>query len=153
VTRRSVSLIGSFRRHYEEVRKTAEVFAKAGMIVKSPPLSRIVDLEQEFVRFESDPRWASDYEIQAATLEKIFSSDVVYVVNPDGYIGRSTAYELGRIHERGMAVYYAEPPPKDLLIKAHEGTVLSAHELVEGIVGGRIQTKPIRRPRVAALPT
>lgn len=67
-------------------------------------------------------------------------------------IGRTTAYELGRIHERGMAVYYAEPP-KDLLVEVPDGTVLSVDELVAGIVGGRVQSSPIRRPRVAALPT
>lgn len=152
MTRPSVSLVGSFRQHYQEVRKAAKIFAAAGMTVKSPPISRIVDREREFVRFESDPPLVSDRDIQAATLEKIFSSDFVYVVNPDGYIGRTTAYELGRIHERGMAVYYAEPP-KDLLVEVPDGTVLSADELVAGIVGGRVQSSPIRRPRVAALPT
>jgi ADP-ribose pyrophosphatase YjhB (NUDIX family) len=148
----SVSLIGSFRQHYQEVRKAAEIFAAGGMIVKSPPMSRIIDREREFVRFESDPPLVSDRDLQAATLEKIFSSDFVYVVNPDGYIGRTTAYELGRIHERGMAVYYAEPP-KDLLVEVPDGTVLSADGLVAGIIGGGVQASPIRRPRVGALPT
>ena len=148
----SVSLIGSFRQHYQEVRKSAEIFAAAGITVKSPPISRIIDQGQEFVRFESDPPLISDHAIQAATLEKIFTSDFVYVVNPDGYIGRATAYELGRVHERGMAVYYAESP-KDLLVEVPDGTVLSPHELVAGIVRGSGQASPVRRPRVAALPT
>lgn len=148
----SVSLIGSFRQHYQEVRKAAKIFTAGGLVVKSPPISGIIDREQEFVRFESDPPFASDCEIQTATLEKIFSSDFVYVVNPDGYIGRTTAYELGRIHERGMAVFYAEPP-KDLVVEVPDGTVLSADELVAGIAGSGVQANPIRRPRVAALPT
>jgi len=150
VTLASVSLIGSFRQHYEEVRQAAAIFTAAGITVRSPPMSRIVDPRQEFVRFESDSTLESDHAIQAATLAKIFSSDFVYVVNPNGYIGRTTAYELGRIHERGMAVYYAEPP-KDLLVDVPDGTVVSAHELVAALVGGG--TSSVRRPRVAALPT
>lgn len=147
----SVSLIGSFRRHYPEVWKAAKIFGAAGMTVKSPPMSRIVDRERAFVRFASDPPLASDLDLQAATMDKIFSSDFVYVVNPGGYIGADTTLELGRIVERGMAVYYAEPPR--LLIDVPGGTVLSPGELAAGISGGAVSAKPARRPRVAALPT
>lgn len=152
MTRPSVSLIGSFRRHYAEIREAARIFTAAGMTVKSPPISRIIDPERDFVRFETDPPEATDLEIQAATLEKIFSSDFVYVVNPGGYIGQMTAHELGRIVERGMAVYYAELP-ESFLIEVSEGTVVSAEELVTGLAGGLISALPFRRPRVAALPT
>jgi ADP-ribose pyrophosphatase YjhB (NUDIX family) len=152
VIRPAVSLIGSFRQHYPEVREAAKIFMTAGMTVKSPPMSRITDHGREFVRFESDPPLSLDHDIQVVALKKIFSSDFIYVVNPGGYIGRTTAYELGRIHERGIAVYYAEPP-RDLPIEVPGGTVLSAHDLAASIVGGSVQVKPIRRPRVAALPT
>jgi ADP-ribose pyrophosphatase YjhB (NUDIX family) len=151
VIRPSVSLIGSFRRHYPEVEKTARTFAAAGITVKSPPISQIVDQSREFVRFASDPPQVSDLDIQTATLGKIFSSDFVYVVNPEGYIGRATAYELGRIHERGMAVYYAERP-SDLVVEVPEGTVLDADVLAATIAGGGVRAIPVRRPRVAALP-
>lgn len=146
--RPSVSLVGSFRQHYPAVLKAAQIFADAGMVVKSPPMSPISHHGQ-FVRFESDPPLSSDHAIQAATFEKIFSSDFVYVVNPGGYIGRTTAYELGRIHERGLAVFYAEPP-EDLPIDVPEGTVVSPDVLVNAIGGAR--PKAVRRPRVAALP-
>ncbi len=150
--RPSVSLVGSFRKHYAEVVEAAQIFAAAGVIVKSPPISRIADPARDFVRFESDPPLSLDHHIQAATFEKIFASDFVYVVNPGGYIGRTTAYELGRIHERGMAVYFAEPP-KDLPIEVPAGTVLSPRDLVAGIIGRGLRVKAVRRPRVAALPT
>lgn len=148
----SVSLIGSFRRHYAEIRKTARIFTAAGMTVKSPPLSRIIDPRRDFVRFETDPPEASDLQIQTATLNKIFSSDMVYVVNPDGYIGQMTAHELGRIAERRMAVYYAEHP-RGLLLEIPDGTVIGAAQLVTGLTGGIISAVPFGRPRVAALPT
>lgn len=152
MTRPSVSLIGSFRRHYAEIRKTARIFLAAGMTVKSPPISRVIDPERDFVRFEADPPEAADHEIQAATLGKIFSSDFVYVVNPGGYIGQMTAHELGRVIERGIAVYYAAMP-EGFPIEIPDGTVLSAEELVAGLSGGSISAVPFRRPRVAALPT
>jgi ADP-ribose pyrophosphatase YjhB (NUDIX family) len=143
--------VGSFRQHYEEVLEAARIFIAAGMTVKSPPISRITNPGQDYVRFESDPPLSLDRHIQAVTFEKIFSSDFVYVVNPGGYIGRTTAYELGRIHERGMAVYFAEVP-KDLPIEVPAGTVVSPRDLVAVLVGGGRRTSPIRRPRVAALP-
>lgn len=145
----SVALIGSFRKYYPEVLEAARVFADAGLTVKSPPISRIVSDGPEFVRFESDPPESTDHELQEATMEKIFNSDLVYVVNPKGYVGRTTTYELGRVHERGMAVYYAEPP-KDLPISVTEGTVIDARGLVEIIAGGGRESAPVRRPRVAA---
>lgn len=151
-TKGSIALIGSFRQHYPEVLAAARTFSDAGLTVKSPSVSRIVRHGPEFVRFESDPPEFSDHDLQAATLEKIFTSDLVYVVNPGGYIGRTTAYELGRVHERGMAVYYAEPP-KDLPITVAEGTIVDARRLVEIIAGNDSGPAPVRRPRVAAQPT
>ncbi|MEU8030810.1 NUDIX domain-containing protein [Streptomyces sp. NPDC049099] len=151
-TKGSVALIGSFRQHYPEVLAAARTFAKAGLTVKSPPDCQIVNREDGFVRFASDPPESSNHDLQAATLAKIFTSDLVYVVNPGGYIGRTTAYELGRVHERGMAVYYAEPP-KDLPIDVPEGTVVDARRLVEIIAGSDPGPAPVRRPRVAAQPT
>ncbi|MFI7285683.1 hypothetical protein ACIBRY_03305 [Streptomyces anulatus] len=109
-------------------------FVDAGLTVKSPPICRIVNHGHEFVRFESDIPESSDHDLQAAPLEKISTSDLVYVVNPGGYIRRTTTYELGCVHERGMAVYYAEPP-KDLPIAVPEGTVVDARRLVEIIAG------------------
>ncbi|MFD9584869.1 NUDIX domain-containing protein [Streptomyces sp. NPDC059980] len=149
MTRPSVSLVGSFRQHYPQVVKAAQTFTDAGFTVESPPISPIVKHGQ-FVRFECDPPLSSDHAIQAATLKKIFTSDFVYVVNPGGYIGRTTAYELGCVNERGMAVFYAEPPD-DLPIEVPEGTVVSPEDLVHAINGTR--PVPVRRPRVAALPT
>jgi ADP-ribose pyrophosphatase YjhB (NUDIX family) len=147
----SVALIGSFRQHYREVLAAARIFADAGLTVKSPPIGRIVDSGREFVRFESDPPEASDQQLQAATLQKILTSDLVYVVNPGGYIGRTTAYELGCVRERGMAVYYAEPPA-DLPIAVPDGTVVDARRLVEIIAGSDPGPAPFRRPRIAAQP-
>ncbi|MFI5712027.1 NUDIX domain-containing protein [Kribbella sp. NPDC051620] len=150
MSRPTVALIGSFRKHYDEVVEAARSLSTAGATITSPPILPIRDLGENFVRFESDPHSALDHQIQEATLEKIFRSDVVYVVNPGGYIGRTTAYELGRIRERGMAVFFAEEP-KDLPIEIPDGAVLSADSLARVVLDCSVDA--IRRPRVAALPT
>jgi len=51
-----------------------------------------------------------------------------------------------------MAVYFAEPPV-DLPIEVSPDTIASAHDLVDAILQRRSCISPIRRPRVAALPT
>ena len=142
----SVSLIGSLRQHYADIRKAARIFTSAGMTVKSPPSSRIIDPQRDYVRFDADPPEATDLEIQARTFKNIFSSDFVYVVDPGGYIGQMTAYELGRITERGMPVYYAEPP-QGVRIDVPEGTVLSAEELVAGLAQDQVSGAQSSVPR------
>ena len=148
----SVALIGSFRRHYRQVLAVAEAFAAAGFTVTTPPPAPLRDSDRNFVLFESDSPHSSDHHIQAATLEKIFSSDFVYVVDPDGYVGPTTAYELGHAHQRGMAVYFAEPPA-DLPIEVPDSMVAGPDDLVLSVLGKADSIKPVRRPRVAALPS
>ncbi|KAA9374851.1 hypothetical protein F5972_30075 [Microbispora cellulosiformans] len=119
----SVSIIGSFRKHYAEILSAVKEFEAVGMIVNSPAVSRIVNPGEEYVRFESDPPHSLDHHIQSITLEKILASDFVYVVAPGGYVGRTTCYELGRVHERGVSVYFSEPV-RDLPIEILPGAVL-----------------------------
>jgi len=148
MTHPSVSLVGSFRQHYAQVVHAAEIFAAAGIAIRSPAVSRIVNPGEEYPRFESDPPAFLDHHIQAATFEKIFSSDFVYVVTPGGYIGRTTSYELGRVHERGIPVYFSEPP-KDLPIEIHAGSVLDPQRLARLVTGPRTAR---RDQAVMALP-
>jgi ADP-ribose pyrophosphatase YjhB (NUDIX family) len=130
--------------------QAAETFKRAGLRVLTPTVSDIVNHGAPFVRFASDPPFMSDHDIQTATFERIFASDFVYVVAPDGYIGPTTGYELGRITERGMTVYFSEQPG-DMPIELTEGSVLSPQELVERVRAGA--GKAWVRPRVSAQPT
>ena len=47
-------------------------------------------------------------------LLKFFASNAVYVININGYIGKTTSYEIGRIIEK-IPLYFIEYP-KDLPI-------------------------------------
>jgi hypothetical protein len=53
MTRLAVSLIGSFRQHYAHVVRAAGIFSAAGMEIRSPAMSRIVNPGDNYVRFES----------------------------------------------------------------------------------------------------
>ncbi|MEU9135774.1 hypothetical protein AB0D33_07345 [Streptomyces sp. NPDC048404] len=128
----SISLLGSFRRHYPEVLLAAQFFQESGMEVLSPSISSVLDTSVEFVRFASDASDATDHEIQLRTLRSILSSDLVYVVAPGGYIGRTTCYEIGRVHERGIPTFFSEYP-KDLPIVVRPESVVKPSSLAKEI--------------------
>lgn len=131
----SVAVIGSFRKFYPEVCRVAGIFAGAGMTVAAPVISTIVNQGAEFVRFAVDPPAASDEELQALALERIFSADLVYVFAPDGYIGRTTCYELGQVLDRGIPIFYSHPI-KDLPISIPAGAVCEATALASRFASG-----------------
>lgn len=62
-------------------------------------------------------------------LEKINNADVVYVVNPDGYVGKSVSVYIGYAYARNKPIYVMQPvddPPVMSLVNG----VLSFKELV-----------------------
>lgn len=62
-------------------------------------------------------------------LEKIDQADVVYVVNPDGYIGKSVSLDIGYAYAKNKPIYVMHPindPPVMSLVKG----VLSFNELI-----------------------
>jgi hypothetical protein len=125
----SVSLIGSFRKFYDQVVEAAQVFTSAGVVVRSPAISTVINREDSYVRFTVDPPLCSDYQIQAATNERIRASDLVYVVAPDGYVGRATCLELGMIYEHGIPVFYSAAP-QDIPVDPSPDSVISVTSLV-----------------------
>ncbi len=62
-------------------------------------------------------------------LEKIDEADVVYVVNPDGYVGRSVCVDIGYAYAKGKPVYCMYPIDDPPVMKMVEG-VLSSEELI-----------------------
>lgn len=86
-----------------------QTFRDAGFDIASPSGADIVTGE-EFVRFETDDATFSDSLVQSLTLEKIFAADAVYVVAPEGYVGKTTCYEIGRVVQRRQPVYFSEHP-------------------------------------------
>lgn len=113
----SIAIIGSFQKYYREIGDLIKFFRKEGLNVTSPYLSTIVESRKQFVVFEADDTTLSNEEIQTDTLRKILNADAVYVYNPptsesgdEGYVGRTTCYEIGILMAKHRPLYYFRPP-------------------------------------------
>ena len=126
-------IIGSFRKHYNGIVNAIEQFNAAGIEILSPKKSTIINPEADFVRLASDDGEKTESEIQAQVFEHERHSDFVYVWNPDGYIGRTTCYEIGRIIERGTPIFYKERP-LDLPLDVPSNNILDLTEIIKMII-------------------
>jgi hypothetical protein len=125
----SVAVIGSFKQHYGAVRSAIASFRAASWTVTSPAGTDILEEGIDFVRFESDDETLSDACVQSVTLANIFSADLVFVVAPGGYVGRTTCYEIGRLVQARRPVFVSEHPV-DLPVAVPERFIRSAGALV-----------------------
>lgn len=122
-----VSVIGSFRKQYEEVVRIVSVLRKMGINVASPKGSNVCSSIEEFVIFETDNPEFTPEEIQMITLEKILNSDAVYVCDPNGYVGKTTCYEIGFCYSRNKPLYFLEKP-KDLPMPINMKQIIEPQE-------------------------
>jgi hypothetical protein len=128
-TIKTAAIIGSFRQRLNEVRRAWQLFNEVGLEVTSPQGTLVLEEGIPFVRFTSDPRDWSDPMIQTVALHRIFRADFVYVVAPDGYVGRTTCYEIGRIVQLQRPLYFSSVPI-DLPIVISKDHVYSLEEIV-----------------------
>lgn len=106
----TVAIIGSFQKYYNEILDIIKIFKQAGLCVLSPKESYIDGRIDDFVIFESDRKDYSPAEIQMITLDRIVDADAVYVYNPNGYIGKTTCYEIGFCLSKRKPMYFFEHP-------------------------------------------
>ncbi|SPK02025.1 protein of unknown function [Methylorubrum extorquens DM4] len=108
----SVAIIGSFKtpERYEAVLESLNAFRAQGWTVTSPAGSAVLAPNVDFVRFETDHPDMSDAEVQSVTLERIMSADIVFVTVPNGYIGRTTCYEIGRLVQARRPIFFSMMP-------------------------------------------
>lgn len=127
-----IAIIGSFQRtdNYVLIQKIIALFKKVGLTVVSPTGALVTENREGFIVFESDNNMLTNEKIQHDTLEKIFSAHIVYVVNINGYVGKTTCYEIGRVLERKIPLYFYSYP-KDLPLCVTEDFIVSPDELVK----------------------
>lgn len=130
----SIALIGSFRKHYQQILDARSALQKAGILVTTPRGNPVIDEGQLFVRFAGEFEGDDDATVQCYTLHRILSADAVYVVVPGGYIGRTTCYEVGRIVQAGRPVYFSESP-QDLPLHVPMTFVVQVDKLVKLVLG------------------
>lgn len=123
-----VCIIGSFQKYYDDVVKIIDLFSDVGISTLSPKKSIIDRNEDGFVILKSDYKGFLHEDIQLMVFHRMFLSDFVYVWNPNGYIGKTTSYEIGRASEKGIPIYYKERPV-DVPIAIPQNSILSPEEL------------------------
>jgi hypothetical protein len=127
-----IAVIGSFKQHYEPVRIAIGAFRAAGLVVTSPLGADVVKPGIDFVRFTSDDPRCDDATVQTIALHRILGADVVYVVAPEGYVGRTTCYEIGRAVQARKPIFFSERPA-DLPVRIPDSHVLSPAEAAKAI--------------------
>lgn len=138
ISNHCVAIIGSFKQHYDDVLVAIQELNSLNIEVTTPYGSEILQNGIPFVRFSSDDPHYSDEMVQTVTLRKIFKAKVVYVIAPNGYVGRTTCYEIGRVIQKRMPIYFSEHP-KDLPIKIPHSHIVSVESLAELIVDGNVK--------------
>jgi len=123
-------IIGSFRKYYHDVLEMIKIFEENGFSILSPKYSTIIRNEEGFVILDSDDPTFTHIDIQTIVFHRAFRSDFVYVWNPDGYVGKTTCYEIGRLVERKIPLYYKEYPI-DVPIYVPKGSVISVENLIK----------------------
>ncbi len=102
------TISGSFKKFYQEICSAYEIFERNGIVVLSPSKSRIINPGAEFALLESDPKGASNKELEDRHLEAIANSDFLYVVSPNGYAGKSAVFEMGHANALRRPIYCSD---------------------------------------------
>ncbi len=63
-------------------------------------------------------------------LDKIDRTDIIYVVNPQGYVGKSVAVDLGYAYAKNKPIYVMEPVDDPPIMNLTKGTI-SPRKLIE----------------------
>ena len=134
----TVTVSGSFRRHIAEIQRDVNEFSTLGASVLSPADPRVVDAFGEFLFVASD-RLRTVRTVQSRHLLAIASSDFLWLVCPDGYVGPSAAMEIGYANARDIPVL-AATPPTDLTMRQFVQVVPSLCTAVERTAGTQAPT-------------
>lgn len=101
-----VTISGSYHKHFDRIVEAKRAFEGLGAEVLRPRGETIESKGEDLVRLRGDPD--DETAIQEAQLEAIKASDLLYVVNPGGYVGSSATLEVGAARAVGIAVVTSE---------------------------------------------
>lgn len=124
---------GSFDKYKPEIDGIIDAATDLGVTVLAPdkgwlylPPTRILDREA-FSRFRPLPTelGMSIRQIEESFLNAIARSDFIYIVNPDGFIGDTVAFELGFALASQIDIYSKRPITPDADMDLEMITILS----------------------------
>ena len=95
----------------------------------SPKVSQVKNPNSEFIYFKSDQN-KPIMMIEQTHLLSISQSDFLYVVNPGGYIGTSTLFEIGYAIALNKRVYCSDIP-SDIMLKHLLIPIRDVHKILD----------------------
>lgn len=103
---------GSFSKHFAEIKHASEIFSQAGIAVLAPKNTDITAVENGFAYFageeQEDPRFIELRYLH--NVKNLRSNGFSYFVNPHGYIGKTTSYELGIAQLTNVPCFFQAKP-------------------------------------------
>ena len=132
-------LHGSFRKHFDLFREAHRVFTDAGIEVLAPEIGALTAIRDGFAYLagqeEQDRRLIELLYLH--NLKKLGENGFSYFINPEGYIGKSTSYELGIAQVTNTHCFFFDAP-QDHPAYVHENAIwkpvdLAAHILERGL--------------------
>lgn len=121
-------ICGSFHRDPSGLRRLFRELEATGVRILSP-LSIDFDVSQTIVRARNELDFSID-ELEKFHLRAIKEADVVWLHAPGGYVGLSTAYELGFAKAINKPVF-SFAPPEDEMLASQVLVVRSVFEALE----------------------
>lgn len=121
---KTVCLCGSFK-FYHEMSKVEEILVRNGLKCIKPVPFPHGDPGNRRTR-EEEKIGTKEH------IENVKQADIIYVVDKDGYVGRSTSVEIGVAYGLGKKIYAMERI-KDTAVDILVDEVLSPEELISKI--------------------
>ncbi|MGD0560081.1 MAG: hypothetical protein ABSA93_34580 [Streptosporangiaceae bacterium] len=116
--------ICSSSKFYETAQALAKEMTSEGITVYTPRF----DFNEEFVEVTENDK----IKITREFLRKIDKSDAIYVIDQDGYTGRSVCIEIGYARALGKTVLLSEPPAENA-VRALVSEVVAVGEIAKRI--------------------
>lgn len=116
--------IASSSKFYDRVRSAVETFQSRGLTCHTPAF----DFDETKVIVGREQK----YQLTWSFLEKVRVSDVLYVIDTEGYTGTSVSLEVGYAYALGKPIYAIEPPSEPA-VASLVTAVLGVDELAESL--------------------
>ena len=129
---------GSFSKHFQEIKDVCKLFQTSGIEVLAPKNDDLIKGIDNFFLFKDetdlDPRYVELLYLH--NLKQLGENGFSYFVNPDGYIGKSSSYELGIAQISNVRCFFSSKP-KDHPVYIQDGSIWSADNLAKYIKNNR----------------
>lgn len=134
---------GSFSKHFDEIKHAREMFERAGIEVLAPKAGKLTRNTEGFALFQDEQGQDSRMIelLYLRNLKLLGENGFSYFVNPKGYIGKSTSYELGIAQLTNTRCFFSHKP-SDHPAYVHRGSTWPPEQLVNYILAAGDLPKP-----------